>query len=145
MFSVRAHLIDLPWQDIFKALKDLPPILQGRVVALTEGFWSKWTILLLKQGSLCPKSIVILQQKIVCTPWKGDLISLLGIKKLGGQNPLCRPNYIIQKLLSSFWHKMEKLLRVENLVKATWCFSRHLVKNSNTSFKSSEEDSTQTW
>ncbi|KAH9563787.1 hypothetical protein CY35_05G143300 [Sphagnum magellanicum] len=25
-------------EDIFKALKDLPPILQGRVVALTEGF-----------------------------------------------------------------------------------------------------------
>jgi hypothetical protein len=38
MFSVSSHLIDLPWQDIFKALKDLPPILQGRVVALTEGF-----------------------------------------------------------------------------------------------------------
>ena len=29
------------WQDIFKAIAEIPPPLQGRVVALTEGFaWS---------------------------------------------------------------------------------------------------------
>ena len=26
------------WQDIFKAIAEIPPPLQGRVVALTEGF-----------------------------------------------------------------------------------------------------------
>jgi hypothetical protein len=38
IFSVELNLIRFTWQDIFKALKELPPILQGRVVALTEGF-----------------------------------------------------------------------------------------------------------